>query len=55
MLVATSTITLPKDTFADDIEKFANKLFNHYQYDDKITNYLKSIFSFDNDGVKTFR
>ena len=29
-----------------DIEKFANKLFNHYEYDDKINKYLKSFFSF---------
>ena len=52
MLVATSTITNTNNAFADDIEKFANKLFNHYEYDDKITNYLKSIFSFDKNGVK---
>ena len=34
--------------FGNDIEKFASKLFNHYQYDDKINKYLKSFFSFGN-------
>ena len=52
VFVSISTITYPKIIFADDIEKFATKLFNHYEYDDKITNYLKSFFSFDKDGVK---
>ena len=48
MLVLISLTTNPKNLFADDIEKFASKLFHHYEYDDKITNYLKSIFSFSN-------
>ena len=53
MLVSISIIiTNPKHVFADDIEKFASKLFNHYEYDDKITNYLKSIFSFAGEDVK---
>ena len=39
--------------FADDIEKFASKLINKYEYDDKITNYLKSFFSFGKNGVKS--
>ena len=30
----------------EEIEKFANKLFYHYEYDDKINKYLKSFFSF---------
>ena len=34
--------------FGNDIEKFANKLFNHYEYDDKINKYLRSFFSFGN-------
>ena len=37
-----------------DIEKFANKLFNHYEYDDKINKYLKSFFSFGNSKSKTW-
>ena len=52
VFVSISTITYPKIIFADDIEKFATKLFNHYEYDDKITNYLKSFFSFGSDGIK---
>ena len=33
----------PCVVFGNDIEKFASKLFNHYQYDDKINkNYLES-------------
>ena len=36
----------PCVVLGDDIEKFANKLFNHYEYDDKINKYLKSFFSF---------
>ena len=36
----------PKIIRGDDIERFAEKIFNHYEYDDKINNYLKSIFSF---------
>ena len=34
--------------FGNDIEKFTNKLFNHYEYDDKINKYLRSFFSFGN-------
>ena len=52
ILISVSTVSNSKNLFADDIEKFASKLFNHYEYDDKITNYLKSFFSFGNDGVK---
>ena len=36
----------PNVSLGDDIEKFANKLFHHYEYDDKINKYLKSFFSF---------
>ena len=52
MLISVSTVSNSKNVFADDIEKFASKLFNHYEYDDKITNYLKSFFSFGNNDVK---
>ena len=40
--------TNPSVVFGNDIEKFANKLFNHYEYDDKINKYLRSFFSFGN-------
>ena len=54
MLITVGSVTNSKNVFADDIEKFASKLFNHYEYDDKITNYLKSFFSFGKNGVKNF-
>ena len=41
-------LTNPSVVFGNDIEKFANKLFNHYEYDDKINKYLRSFFSFGN-------
>ena len=52
MLISAVTVTYSKSVFADDIEKFASKLFNHYEYDDKISNYLKSFFSFGKNGDK---
>ena len=52
MLISAVTVTNSKSVFADDIEKFASNLFHHYEYDDKITNYLKSFFSFGKNGVK---
>ena len=52
ILISVCTVSNSKNVFADDIEKFASKLFNHYEYDDKITNYLKSFFSFGKNGVK---
>ena len=52
MLISVSTVSNSKNVFADDIEKFASRLFNHYEYDDKITNYLKSFFSFGKNDVK---
>ena len=52
LLFSVGNVSNSKDVFADDIEKFASKLFNHYEYDDKITNYLKSFFSFGKNGVK---
>ena len=52
LLISFSTVSISKNVFADDIEKFASKLFNHYEYDDKITNYLKSFFSFGSNDVK---
>ena len=52
MLISVGTVTNSKNVFADDFEKFVSKLFHHYEYDDKITNYLKSFFSFGKNGVK---
>ena len=52
MLISVGNISNSKNVFADDIEKFASRLVNHYEYDDKITNYLKSFFSFGKNGVK---
>ena len=52
MFISVGTITNSKNVFADDIEKFASKLFHHYEYDDKITNYLKSFFSFGKNDVE---
>ena len=51
-LISVGTVGNSKNVFADDIEKFASELFNYYEYDDKITNYLKSFFSFRENGVK---
>jgi hypothetical protein len=52
LLISFSTVSISKNVFADDIEKFASRLINHYEYDDKITNYLKSFFSFGKNDVK---
>tara|TARA_Y100000022_G_scaffold128577_1_gene111396 strand:+ start:82 stop:465 length:384 start_codon:yes stop_codon:yes gene_type:complete len=52
MLISVGTASNSKNVLADDIERFASKLFNHYEYDDKITNYLKSFFSFGENNVK---
>ena len=52
ILISVGTVSNSKNVFADDIEKFASKLFNHYEYDDKITNYLKSFFSFGKNDLK---
>tara|TARA_Y100001980_G_C14246366_1_gene93120 strand:+ start:112 stop:495 length:384 start_codon:yes stop_codon:yes gene_type:complete len=52
MLISVGTVTNLKNVFADDIEKFASKLYRHYEYDDKITDYLKSFFSFGENGDK---
>ena len=54
ILISIGTVSSSKNVFADDVEKFASKLFNHYKYDDKITNYLKKIFSFGDTDVKNF-
>ena len=43
-IVVTIFLTNPSVVFGNDIEKFANKLFNHYEYDDKINKYLKPFF-----------
>ena len=45
-IVVAFFLTNTSVVFGNDIEKFASKLFNHYQYDDKINKYLKSFFSF---------
>ena len=47
-IVVAIFLTNPSVVFGNDIEKFASKLFNHYEYDDKINKYLKSFFSFGN-------
>ena len=52
ILISIGTVINTKNVFADDIEKFGSKLFHYYEYDDKITNYLKSFFSFGKSGVK---
>jgi len=44
ILISVGAASNSKNIFADDIEKFAPKLLNHYEYEDKITNYLKSFF-----------
>ena len=52
ILISVSTVSNSKNVFADDIEKFASQLFNHYEYDGKIKNYLKSFFSFGENDDK---
>ena len=52
MLISVGTLTNLKNVFADDIENFASRLYRHYEYDDKITNYLKSFFSFEKNDPK---
>ena len=47
-IVVAIFLTNPSVVFGNDIERFANKLFNHYEYDDKINKYLRSFFSFGN-------
>ena len=47
-IVVATFLTNSSVVFGNDIEKFANKLFNHYEYDDKINKYLRSFFSFGN-------
>ena len=54
ILISVGAASNSKNVFANDIEKFASKLFNHYEYDDKITNYFKSFFSFGKNGVKNY-
>ena len=53
IIIVTTFFINPCVVFGNDIEKFANKLFNHYEYDDKINKYLKSFFSFGNSKSKT--
>jgi len=47
-IVVATFLTNTSVVFGNDIEKFASKLFNHYEYDDKINKYLRSFFSFGN-------
>ena len=51
ILISVGTVSNSKNVVADDIEKFACRLFNHYEYDDKIKNYLKKIFSLEKNDV----
>ena len=53
ILISVVSVSTSKNVFADDIEKFASRLFNHYGYDDKITNSLKSFFAFGTNGTKS--
>ena len=57
LLIIAKLMFYPSIAISDDIGGFANKLFNHYEYDDKINNYLKSFFSFgskkNNNSSKT--
>ena len=46
LLILTKLMLYPSVAVSNDIGGFANKLFNHYEYDDKINNYLKSLLSF---------
>ena len=48
VFVIVSLLIYPSVASSDNIGNFANKLFNHYEYDDKVNNYLKSFFSFGN-------
>ncbi len=47
-IVVATFLTNTSVVLGNDIEKFASKLFNHYQYDNKINKYLKSFFSVGN-------
>ena len=47
-IVASPFLTTASVVYGNDQEKFSSKLFNHYQYDDKINKYLKSFFSLGN-------
>ena len=44
IFVIISLSICPSIASSDSIGNFANKLFNHYEYDDKVNNYLKSFF-----------
>ena len=48
IFITINILLYPSIAISDDPGNFANKLFNHYEYDDKINNYLKSLFSFKN-------
>ena len=52
IFVSISNFTNTKVILADDIESFANKLFNHYEYDDKVKDYFKSLFSSSSNNIK---
>ena len=46
------SFTNPCVVYGNDVEKLRLSFFNHYEYDDKTTNYLKSFFPLSNNGVK---
>ena len=48
VLLIVKLMIYPSVAISDNIGGFANKLFNHYGYDDKINNYFKSFFFFEN-------
>ena len=52
ILISISIFNNTKVLLADDIEKFANKLFNHYEYDDKVKNYFKLFFASSSNDIK---
>ena len=43
-IIVATFLTNTSVVFGNDVEKFANKIFNHYEYDDKINKYLKPFF-----------
>ena len=53
LILVTTFLINPTVVFCNDIEKFANKLFHHYEYDDKVNKYLKSLFSFGSPKANT--
>ena len=52
ILATINLLIYPSISVSDDLSNVANKLFNAYEYDDKLNNYLKSFFSFKNSKKK---